>query len=1339
MSADNEFVPWYSYSGPTPKAAEDTSGPIKAGNAHLLNAALHFKVPIFEDNPVDGTSLLDLGVGSSFIVTSGNLRVRLEKQNVFFGAEQENGSIDGEGEGDPNWGSLEKGSTVAIKALNFDRLHDLNGVDVWPDLQSLITEIAVLAHPKIRSYSSVARLIGIGWEESSYQENEERRYAPYLVTEFGKRGNLTDYFRYRHRNQAQLHPVSNFNIDERLVDLEGPSNVGRDTTIPWHLKLGMSFCVADALYMLHHHGVVHGDVKFENVVTGTAQEGDTETLHWKLCDFGSSILLSGAQETADNPKPYRLKSITIPWNAPEVGNPLSAIDAIKTDIYSFGYVFARIMLDGHDVFDSEFNAAGTKEPRRDMQTIEWMVAEDEVYNHVISRIESLNQYNTEQLIAIRNILSSTLRTKPSSRVACLSEIRTFLHDLDQTERAGVPPMKIHELSRQFNRSPCELCFSQPDPEKRPELVKAPTGLSEIPNIALGNLRTKHGNLKEVFYSLGVTAAALARKMDTSNPNIRDLADLGEANAHLALCYHDGYGTPYDFTLARESFVSSAGAGDLSSLLTAVFLSQAMGMPLPPELVSKTLPILRSMYPASNNRHMGEVLEYLDPDGYRLALRETCSGVVDLVPRERLSVTSSRPSDEDQSGPALFVRIVGKSLQVPTRFWLTDLHRACIEGSIDGIQTCLGQPNLGVNFATATGHTALWIACNCGNTEATKLLLNAGANPTIVDGVEQFSPLHFLSRFDAEDIPVVGKLLLEHGASPNVVSKSGETPLMFTFNSLRNFRVGSVEAAVKTLLSLGASPLGSTSGVLNLPLRPSPLKAALECLNYDTFYPIYEAVYFLETGKPISSSNGTQVSTEKEKRVVDLNKKIFLQAAASDTIMRLSSNGPRLYENLAKVLGILIDSRTRRHIRDSTGHSALYFSIYCHSFDIAEAILRNGLFSIEDLNVPEMLGIVLSTRKVDFVLDMVKAGLDLNIRNLRDENFLHLLIIHGWTTSMLQKLLPHIESKVNLQELACSVDNGKSTPFDRAVMACHFALADVIFGYGVDIDSWHFSTDMIVGKDSRTLLGRCLKTFDERTKLQQVRYLLGKKPGFIVFREMGSTALMECIRHWKGQRKRYVYPESGEVFPTELLEMLLKHFSDGEEINRRSYLGITALHVAAASGNLAATKMLLERGADINAMDNGRQTPLEAVGDQLYNLTQAGAMAKEYPNGESTFRLSNTSIEYFVMLQLYRYLLSQGAKPGTELEGEAPSIDRLPEVIEAERVHQKLIPLLKSDQNLLSNRGSNIVPVILPPPDRPDLGGMAMGFLAPELEQPSRDVSLDELEAALLKLMLQPNN
>lgn len=439
MSLD--YVPWYSQSDP-PSAR--TSRPRTAGNAHLLNAVLHFKVPIFRENPVDPTSLLDLGTGGTFTVSSGNLRDKLDKHNVFFSAEQKGGSIDGEGDDDVDWGICKEGSTVAIKSLNLDRLDDLNEVEEWPDLESIITEIAVLAHPMIRSYSRVARMIGIGWEGSTFQENEERRYAPYLVTEFGSRGSLTDYFRYRHRMQAMAPPLDALNVDDRLKDLPGPSSVSPDTDIPWSLKIGMSLCVVDALYILHHHGVVHGDVKFENVVTGsTFNGGETETLYWKLCDFGSSILLAGAQETEENRRPYRLKSQTIPWNAPEAETLLSAVDAIKTDIYSFGHLFARIMLNGHDVFDSSFHVAGMVGPKRDMAMVHWMVEQDAIYDHVVSRLEDSKRYTTEQLMINRKILSCTLRTNPSSRVACLSHIRDFIVELDQIQRGNKPPMKMY--------------------------------------------------------------------------------------------------------------------------------------------------------------------------------------------------------------------------------------------------------------------------------------------------------------------------------------------------------------------------------------------------------------------------------------------------------------------------------------------------------------------------------------------------------------------------------------------------------------------------------------------------------------------------------------------------------------------------------------------------------------------------------------------------------------------------------------------------------------------------------------------------------------------------------
>ena len=66
-------------------------------------------------------------------------------------------------------------------------------------------------------------------------------------------------------------------------------------------------------------------------------------------------------------------------------------------------------------------------------------------------------------------------------------------------------------------------------------------------------------MKEVFYSLGVTASTLAERAHASKLDDSDVSELAEANAHLGLWHLQGLGTPYDFSMAEESFMASAAA------------------------------------------------------------------------------------------------------------------------------------------------------------------------------------------------------------------------------------------------------------------------------------------------------------------------------------------------------------------------------------------------------------------------------------------------------------------------------------------------------------------------------------------------------------------------------------------------------------------------------------------------------------------------------------------------------------------------------------------------------------------------------------------------------------
>lgn len=61
---------------------------------------------------------------------------------------------------------------------------------------------------------------------------------------------------------------------------------------------------------------------------------------------------------------------------------------------------------------------------------------------------------------------------------------------------------------------------------------------------------------------------------------------------------------------------------------------------------------------------------------------------------------------------------------------------------------------------------------------------------------------------------------------------------------------------------------------------------------------------------------------------------------------------------------------------------------------------------------------------------------------------------------------------------------------------------------------------------------------------------------------------------------------------EKVKALLKQGVDIEATTDST--GSTPLHLAAAGGHLDVVKLLLEHGADINAMDRGRSTPLIAA-------------------------------------------------------------------------------------------------------------------------------------------------
>jgi serine/threonine protein kinase len=107
-------------------------------------------------------------------------------------------------------------------------------------------------------------------------------------------------------------------------------------------KLDLCHNVADGLLAMHECGVVHGDVKPENILIFPSRTSDNAFVA-KLTDFGHSVFANSGLST--------MPAFTPMWCAPELSPGMSSTKRMtfqemkQTDYYSYGLVVLSIMID----------------------------------------------------------------------------------------------------------------------------------------------------------------------------------------------------------------------------------------------------------------------------------------------------------------------------------------------------------------------------------------------------------------------------------------------------------------------------------------------------------------------------------------------------------------------------------------------------------------------------------------------------------------------------------------------------------------------------------------------------------------------------------------------------------------------------------------------------------------------------------------------------------------------------------------------------------------------------------------------------------------------------------
>lgn len=101
--------------------------------------------------------------------------------------------------------------------------------------------------------------------------------------------------------------------------------------------------VGRGLSALHACGIVHGDMKHENVLIFPCRDPIGSIQYTaKLADFGGAVMDMTSSEFRN------MESWTWPFQAPEINNhqPLSKAGMMLADVYSFGLLIWRAFMDG---------------------------------------------------------------------------------------------------------------------------------------------------------------------------------------------------------------------------------------------------------------------------------------------------------------------------------------------------------------------------------------------------------------------------------------------------------------------------------------------------------------------------------------------------------------------------------------------------------------------------------------------------------------------------------------------------------------------------------------------------------------------------------------------------------------------------------------------------------------------------------------------------------------------------------------------------------------------------------------------------------------------------------
>ncbi|RFU74987.1 serine threonine kinase [Trichoderma arundinaceum] len=255
-------------------------------------------------------------------------------------------------------------------------------------LRAVISEVIILGHPEIRGHPNVVRLVGVCFEI----DRQTKIPWPVLVFQKAEYGDLKKF-------------------------MDSPR--GRELGLRERLDLCVD--IAAAITLMHREGIIHGDIKPENVLVFAEEANDK--VKARVTDFGYSTLHASNSTEAQIRLPY-----SVPWNAPETVSDRDRLftvhDAKLTDVYSFGMLCIWMIFPN----------------LRDARRISYLKENDRLLQYVQNDIHQMGDIDPLQKKKLSSFFSSTVAYDPRHRPLDLQEA------MKEFAQFTVPPLENNGFS-----------------------------------------------------------------------------------------------------------------------------------------------------------------------------------------------------------------------------------------------------------------------------------------------------------------------------------------------------------------------------------------------------------------------------------------------------------------------------------------------------------------------------------------------------------------------------------------------------------------------------------------------------------------------------------------------------------------------------------------------------------------------------------------------------------------------------------------------------------------------------------------------------------------------------